>query len=143
MSPENRHIDDSGSEAMRSVNAFTDGRIHVTLFEGAFDLADLDEVDKSIYEGLLATFMVGKLDDAERLADPSRAPFAVTLRLTHREPLATLFADICRRMALEEMGLSAMVEEFMPWRPEESRALFEDATNYRPVQLVERLKMAA
>ena len=127
---------------MRSVTQFTDGRIHVTLFEGAFDLAAMDAVDMGIYEQMLAIFKAGTLKGLESLADRTVSPFGVALRLQHRKPLVTIFSDMCRRMALEELGLSDMIEEFAPWRPEESRRLFEEATLYRP-SLLRAALMAA
>ena len=118
---------------MRSVVAFTDGRIHVTLFEGAFDLAALTENEKRLYEQMLSIFMVGGLWQLEELGQ-NEGSSALPRWRCFDEPLETIFVDMCRRLALEERGMSHLVEEFEPWRPDESRRMFESLTCYRPTR---------
>jgi hypothetical protein len=117
---------------MRSTEGFNDGRVYVTLFDGALDLHSLRGADRMVWRVVHAAFLEGAdLARMESFSDASAAP-SIVMRLRHREPLASLYSDLCRRVALEESGLSALVEELLPWRPAESRARYELALGYHP-----------
>jgi hypothetical protein len=119
----------------RQTNGFSDGRVHVTLLDGAFDLAALDDGDRSAWDLVLTTFRDGAdLVRMEALGDVRTTGLGVTARLHHREPLASLYADLCRRVALEEAGLSGLVHELRPWYPEEARADYDAALGYHPTR---------
>lgn len=119
---------------MRATGSFTDGRIHVTLLDGAFDLAAMDAADYGVYEQLQALYRGGvSLESLESLVDPTRGGFAVATRLRHRELLLSLHVDFCRRVALEESGQAFLLDRLQPWRPEESRELYEAHVGWRPV----------
>ncbi len=114
---------------MRSVTGFTDERIYVTLFDGAFDVEAMDALDREVVGLMVNLYRQGLgLVGFEAQAEVG----GVALRLQRSDALATVFADLCRRIALEESGYSARIEELEPWHPEESRRLFEAWTGYRP-----------
>jgi hypothetical protein len=114
----------------RSAAGFTDGRIHVTLWEGAVDLAGLEAGDRGVYEGLLSRWRGGEgLEGFEGLW--REGGFACVARLRRRGVLGSLFRDLCRRLALEGSGCRVRVEEsWRPWEPEASRALFVEEIGY-------------
>ena len=117
----------------RSTHGFSDGRVHVTLLDGAFDLDALEGVDRVVWKAVLVAYRRGlDLMSMEAFADPAITNFAFAARLRRREPLASLYADLCRRVALEESGLDALVEDLLPWRPQESRSRYEQALGYHP-----------
>jgi hypothetical protein len=114
----------------RSAAGFTDGRIHVTLWEGAVDLACLEAGDRGVYEGLLSRWRCGEgLEGFEGLW--WEGGFACVERLRRRAALGALFRDLCRRLALEGSGCGVRVEEsWRPWQPEEARAVFAEEIGY-------------
>lgn len=117
---------------MRTIGGFTDRRIHVTLFEGAFDLGVMGGAEQRVYQEMLRLYeMETPLVTFERLASPHKLGRGES-RLEHPEAMWTIFEDLCRRLALEEQGQSELVEELTPWRPQESRARFEAAVDWRP-----------
>lgn len=117
---------------MHSVASFTDGRIHVTLWEGAFDLAALESADRGIYERLLELCRKERaLELLEALWEGQGAGFALTARLRRRPSLQALYRDLCRRVALEAQEFARLREELAPWRPEQTRDLYLEAVGYR------------
>ncbi len=118
----------------RQTYGFSDGRVHVTLLDGAFDLAALDDGDEAAWTVVLSAYRGGAdLGEMERLGDVRYSGWGVAARLHHREPLASLYADLCRRVALEEAGLSDLIQELRPWRPEQARVEYDAALGYHPV----------
>ncbi len=126
---------------MRSVSSFTDGRIHVTLCEGAYDLQLLDLADRGAYARMLELWAAPGLDLGcwESLwRGVGLTEFGLALRLRARPVLRTLYYDLCRRLVLEALELqdeaSRMLsrplawlrEQMVPWRPVLSRQLFDE-----------------
>ncbi len=130
---------------MRNTQNFTDGRIHVTLMDGAFDVRAMSQVDRGLYGWLLQSWRAGMdLASFEASVDVTRGSSSIMFRTHYSEPLATLYQDLCRRIALEEAGANALLDEMVPWHPERSRELFESATNgYQPVALAFETRLAA
>ncbi len=118
----------------RTTGGFSDGRIHVTLCDGAFDLALLCDGDRALYDGLLERFGAGcALEVLESLAglDCGELWWA-RLRVARNGVLLALYSDLCRRVALEAAGQSGVIEEIKPWRRAESKELVESLVNWRP-----------
>jgi hypothetical protein len=134
-----------GGEGMRSVSGFTDGRIHVTLWEGAFDLAALESADRGIYERLLELCRgEGALEALEALWAGQGAGFALTMRLRRRPCLMALYRDLCRRVVLEAQEFNRLREELAPWRPAQTQALYHEVVGYRaPGEREEQVAAAA
>lgn len=117
----------------RHTHGFSDGRVHVTLLDGAFDLKALVAEDRAVWDGVLSAYRSGAdLARMEAFGDVRQSGFGVSARLHHREPLASLYADLCRRVALEEAGLSHVADELRPWRRQEARAEYDAALGYHP-----------
>ena len=103
---------------MRITTGFTDGRIHVTLYEGAYDLKALSLEERRSYNAVLSLY-VGGYD-------------LVALELVYErehggsESVQVLYEDLCRRLALSELREAEGMEDGLcPWRPARTREFVE------------------
>jgi len=100
---------------MRPTETFTDGRIHVTLCHGAFDLATLGADDRVRYRQLLDLYVAGSpAPSIEALC------IVVVANSQDRETLHALGADLCDRVIVAAHG-ELPDEELLPWKVEAMR----------------------
>jgi hypothetical protein len=105
---------------MRPTAPFTDGRIHVTLCHGPFDLRLLPAEDRAIWEALVCVWVEA----------PSADLFERGIRLLLADASDSILAmaeDLASRLALElaPQEEDALEEELLPWRPESARSRLE------------------
>lgn len=101
---------------MRSTASFTDGRIHVTLCDGPFDLRFLGSPERAVWrrwvEAWRAAEDVAAFEQAVPPAEAAASP-----------ELEAIWEDLRGRLALEVLrDAEGEIVELLPWRPEEARA---------------------
>ena len=105
---------------MRSTDTFTDGRIHVTLLRGAFDLRALPTDERRNYNDLVGHFASG-------MELTAFMPLCLDERAGSDE-LRTLGQDLLDRLILEVYGDdNEEAGELLPWRDNEVRLKVESA----------------
>lgn len=112
---------------MRSTATFTDGRIHVTLYEGAYDLKALPVSDQLIYEALLEDYVCGRALSEMELSF-ERTALQACRAVSISEEIQAIYRDLCRRVTVNELSRDVeFAEGLCPWRPEQTRQFVEAA----------------
>lgn len=105
---------------MRNSSAFTDGRIHVTLCDGAFDLKALTVMQRVIYTELLDLYE----RDCEAAALREAIAARMSVGAAHSGDFDVLAGDFVSRVTLaQKHGDDADFTDHLPtWRTDAMRA---------------------
>lgn len=105
---------------MRTSSTFTDGRIHVTLCDGAFDLKALNVTQRAIYTELLDLYE----RDCEAAALREAIAARMSVGAAHKGDFDVLAGDFVARITLaQKHGGDASFTDHLPtWRADAMRA---------------------